>query len=75
MTPFSQLDMRCWQVSVRGFGQMNPLEEYRIEGCRLFIGMLENLRRKMVRVMLLSKAMRLKELEESKIESYPRVIE
>lgn len=54
---------------------MNPLEEYRIEGCRLFIGMLENLRRKMVRVMLLSKAMRLKELEESKIESYPRVIE
>lgn len=28
------------QVNVRSFGQRNPLEEYKIDGCRFFISML-----------------------------------
>ncbi|GAQ84908.1 preprotein translocase [Klebsormidium nitens] len=47
-------------VSVRGFGQMNPLEEFRIEGCRLFLGMLETMRRNMVKIMVMSPGMRQK---------------
>lgn len=34
-----------WQVNVRSFGHRNPLEEYKIDGCRFFISMLSATRR------------------------------
>lgn len=37
---------------MRSFGHMNPLEEYKIDGCRLFIAMLSAARRLTVQSLL-----------------------
>eukprot|EP01018_Ginkgo_biloba_P024872 Gb_25957 [translate_table: standard] len=39
-------------VNVRSFGHMNPLEEYKIDGCRFFIAMLSSARRLIVESLL-----------------------
>ncbi|CAN6476080.1 unnamed protein product [Victoria cruziana] len=39
-------------VNVRSFGHRNPLEEYKIDGCRFFIGMLSATRRLTVESLL-----------------------
>lgn len=41
-----------WQVNVRSFGHRNPLEEYKIDGCRFFISMLSATRRLTVESLL-----------------------
>lgn len=41
-----------WQVNVRSFGHRNPLEEYKIDGCRFFISMLSATRRMTVESLL-----------------------
>lgn len=41
-----------WQVNVRSFGHRNPLEEYKIDGCRFFISMLSATRRLTVEALL-----------------------
>jgi len=45
---FSELS----QVNVRSFGHRNPLEEYKIDGCRFFISMLSATRRLTVEALL-----------------------
>uniref|UniRef100_A0A2P2LA91 SecA Wing/Scaffold domain-containing protein n=1 Tax=Rhizophora mucronata TaxID=61149 RepID=A0A2P2LA91_RHIMU len=40
------------QVNVRSFGHRNPLEEYKIDGCRFFISMLSATRRLTVETLL-----------------------
>ncbi|KAM7511113.1 hypothetical protein LguiB_009988 [Lonicera macranthoides] len=40
------------QVNVRSFGHRNPLEEYKIDGCRFFISMLSATRRQTVESLL-----------------------
>ncbi|CAO2152760.1 unnamed protein product [Urochloa humidicola] len=39
-------------VNVRSFGHRNPLEEYKIDGCRFFISMLSSTRRLTVEALL-----------------------
>uniref|UniRef100_A0A0A8XRY8 SecA Wing/Scaffold domain-containing protein n=1 Tax=Arundo donax TaxID=35708 RepID=A0A0A8XRY8_ARUDO len=39
-------------VNVRSFGHRNPLEEYKIDGCRFFISMLSATRRLTVEALL-----------------------
>ncbi|KAI3905769.1 hypothetical protein MKW92_000328, partial [Papaver armeniacum] len=39
-------------VNVRSFGHRNPLEEYKIDGCRFFISMLSAIRRLTVESLL-----------------------
>lgn len=41
-----------WQVNVRSFGHRNPLEEYKIDGCRFFISVLSATRRLTVESLL-----------------------
>ena len=47
-----KLTWNIWQVNVRSFGHRNPLEEYKIDGCRFFISMLSATRRLTVETLL-----------------------
>ena len=47
-----RLISELWQVNIRSFGHRNPLEEYKIDGCRFFISMLSATRRLTVEALL-----------------------
>lgn len=58
---YAFLDWECYtnfpsvfseQVNVRSFGHRNPLEEYKIDGCKFFISMLSATRRLTVESLL-----------------------